>query len=238
MEQPGVSHSAQAVLGSFRLSGQKLRGPWQTLAARWRGAVAGVFPADPAFHGHEGERQLYRYPPVQYRWIDNSPVLFVLGAPMEVAMNHGWPGTHVRLGGEEREILDVEWHPLPLRIETSNRLLRYSFGAPWLALNQENHARYRALDPEGRRAELDRILVGNLLSAFTGLGLQLPIGATIFASVEKPRPRSYVLKGVDLLGFDADFVCNFSLPAGLALGRSVSHGFGWITVTGSLPHSF
>jgi hypothetical protein len=34
-------------------------------------------------------------------------------------------------------------------------------------------------------------------------------------------------EGVSLLGFEGTFVSNLDLPDNLALGRSVTHGFGW-----------
>ena len=35
------------------------------------------------------------------------------------------------------------------------------------------------------------------------------------------------MKGNALIGFRGAFVTNLGLPEGLAIGRSVSHGFGW-----------
>src|ERR1700730_16927182 len=123
-----------AALGKFHLSGPPPKESPQRLASEWRGAVAARFQDEPEFHGHDGDRVLYRYPFVQYRWLEGAPALFAIGASAQRAMSHPWPGTAVQLGGSTHAIVDVEWLPLALSLSHSDRLLRYEFGAPWLAL--------------------------------------------------------------------------------------------------------
>jgi len=64
------------VFGRFRLAEPLTQKSPQTLAARFRGAVASLFADDTAFHGHDGDRTVYRYPEVHYRWVDGAPALF------------------------------------------------------------------------------------------------------------------------------------------------------------------
>jgi len=116
----------------------------------------------------------------------------------------------------------------PLTFEVVGKLKRYVFVSPWLALNQENYRRYKEMSSLERRSELDRVLVGNLLSLFKGLGWILPRGLTVFAAMEQPREVPCTHKGVGLIGFMGSFVTNFELPQSVAVGRAVSHGFGWI----------
>jgi hypothetical protein len=177
------------------------------------------------FHGHDGSRTVFRYPAVQYRWVDGQPCVYAWGAMAERVMAHPWPGTSVEIQGAVRPITDVSWHALPLEGKFSPRLLRYGFRAPWIPLNQSNHARYRTLSPAQRRAELDRILVGNLLSMGQGLGWFFE--DTVYAAVEPTRTCPCVVKDVPHLGFEGSFVTNLELPDHLAVGRSVSHGYGW-----------
>src|SRR5438477_267012 len=40
-----------------------------------RGAIAECFPDNPLFHQHEGDRVLYRYPAIQYRWDGEGAVV-------------------------------------------------------------------------------------------------------------------------------------------------------------------
>jgi len=168
-----------------------------------------------------------RYPEVHYRWIGEGPALFAIGAAAQQAMAHPWPGVTVRLGEHERSVAQVDWSVAAIQRSSSRRLLRYDLGAPWIALNQENHARYRDLGGPARRAELDRILVGNLLTMSQAFGWFYEPQETVYAAFEPEREVPCTVKEVSLLGFAGSFVTNLELPDDLALGRSVSHGFGW-----------
>lgn len=220
---PPPTHAA---LGRVRLLGEALREAPQTLAAWWRGAAASRFPDDVAFHGHDGTRTIARYPEVHYRWLDGAPALFSFGEAAQRAMGHPWPGSELRLGPHVRTIAEVQWNVVPLTRGLSRRLVRYEFRAPWLALNQANYGRYRTMARAERRAELDRILVGNLLSMSTGFGWFFEAGETVYAAADVTREVACTVKDTVLVGFEGSFVCNLELPDHLALGRSVSHGFG------------
>jgi hypothetical protein len=224
--KPTPTHAA---LGRFRLTGAPLRAAPSALAAQWRGAVASLFPASPAFHGHDAAHThtLARYPEVHYRWIADAPALFAIGPAAQQAMAHPWLGAGIRLGEHDLRIAQVDWTVSALERSFSRRLLRYQLGAPWIALNQENHARYRAFDEPARRAEIDRILVGNLLTMSQAFGWFYEPDETVFAAFEPEGEVPCVVKDVSLLGFTGSFVTNLDLPDDLAIGRSVSHGFGW-----------
>lgn len=224
LERTTPTHAA---LGRFRLDGAPLRASAQSLAACWRGAVGDLFRDDTAFHGHEGERTVTRDPTVHYRWIDDAPALFVVGEAAQRAMAHPWPGSTVRIGEHTRRVAQVDWSVTSLQRSLARRLVRYELGAPWIALNQSNHARFRDLDRATRRSELDRILVGNLLTMSQAFGWFYGPDETVYAAFEPTRDVPCVVKGTTLLGFEGSFVTNLELPDHLAIGRSVSHGFGW-----------
>ena len=146
-------------------------------------------------------------------------------------MAHPWPGATLRIGDQERRVVQVDWSVTAAQRALSRRLVRYELGAPWIALNQENHARYRAMSDGARRAELDRILVGNLLSMSKGFGWFYAGGETIYAAFEPACEVRCEVKDTPLIGFEGSFVTNLDLPDDLAIGRSVSHGFGWFRRT-------
>lgn len=220
-------HPTHATFARFRLTARPPRGTAQTLAARWRGAVATLFADDPAFHGHDGDRTLNRYPEVHYRWVEGAPAIFAFGTAAQRIMAHPWPGTTLRLGEEDRRIEQVDWTTLAINRAFSRRLIRYELGAPWIALNQDNHERYKTMDSAARREELDRILVGNLLTMSQAFGWFFEREEIVYAAFEPAGEVPSAVKNVPLIGFAGAFVTNLALPDGLALGRSVSHGFGW-----------
>jgi hypothetical protein len=216
-----------AALGHFRLAAPLQNPSAQALAACFRGAVASLFAADTAFHGHAGDAVKPRYPEVHYRWVDGAPALFALGPAAQRALAHPWPNTVLRLGEEDARVLQVAWTTSAITHEISRRLVRYDFGAPWVALNQDNYARYKSQPRAARREELDRILVGNLLTMSQAFGWYYEPGETVYAAFEPAGEVSATVKGTPLIGFRGTFVTNLALPDGLAVGRSVSHGFGW-----------
>lgn len=223
---PAIGPGVPATLGRFTLVGVLPSDSSQQLAALWRGALAARFPQDADFHGHEGTRTLYRYPPVQYRWTDEGPQVLLIDDAGAALRGQDLSGETLILGGNRLRIKGARWEALTLQVALAATPQRYRFAAPWLALNQDNAERFNHLKDAERLELLQRILVGNLLSTCKGLGWNVP--AKIAVRVEDPRELVCSLKGLPLRGFLATFSCNLHLSAGLALGRSVSHGFGWI----------
>jgi hypothetical protein len=191
-----------------------------------RGAVAGLFPDNPLFHQHDGPRCLYRYPQVQYRWDDEGPLLLGLGEGARFLAGVAWAGTRLRLGERAVTVRDAVCSFRRHEIRPAPRLRRYHFAAPWLPLSQENYQRYRALGPLGQEAERDRLAVAGLLIALRGFGVEFP--GRLFAAFELRSALPCRYKGVELLGFLGRLLANVELPDGLALGRAVSHGYGWV----------
>ena len=60
-----------------------------------------------------------------------------------------------------------------------------------------------------------------------GLGWFYAPGETVYAAFEPAREVHCEVKEVSLIGFEGSFVSNLDLPDDLAVGRSVSLGFGW-----------
>ena len=108
----------------------------------------------------------------------------------------------------------------------TDHLIRYRFMAPWLPLNQELYQRYRELSQAGQIRERDRLAVAGLLISLRGFGVE--IAGRLFAAFEIRSSRACPYKGVQLIGFRGRLLTNLDLPDGFALGRAVSHGYGWI----------
>ena len=191
-----------------------------------RGAVADRFPDNPLFHQHDGERVVYRYPQMQYRWDREGPMIVALGEAARFLTGVDWAGMELRIGGEFLTVRDAVYSFRRHEIRPSPRLMRYRFVAPWLPLSQENYQRYRSMNAAQQVAERDRLAVAGLLIALRGFGVDFP--GRLFAAFELHGARPCHYKGVDLLGFHGRLLANVDLPDGFALGRAVSHGYGWL----------
>ncbi len=176
-------------------------------------------------HGDRG-RDLYRYPLVQYKIVDGMPVI--------LAIEDGIPALEPVILGRECLTLGNQTYPRgELRLELKNCLLgdteepyHYRFCSPWFGLNQDNYRRYAQMGPGDRKALLERVLIGNLLSLSKGLGVTAERRLQVEAALEEVPMR---FKNETILGFGGRFSMNFLIPDLLGLGKSVSRGFGVVT---------
>lgn len=191
-----------------------------------RGAIAGLFPECSLMHQHEGDRLVYRYPRVQYRWDEEGPMLVGLHEGARFLSSVDWTGLELRLGDRTATVTEAQCSFRRHEVRMSETLRRYAFIAPWIPLSQENHARYQTLPLEGRMTELDRLAVAGLLLALRAIGFEVP--GRLYAAFESQRVVECPYKDVQMTGFLGHLLCNVELPEGLAMGRAISHGYGWV----------
>lgn len=206
---------------------QALDGPAEVRARQLRGSVGRCFAGDPLFHQHDGSgRALYRYPRIQYRWQDGCGVVAGWGEAAQHLLAIPWLELELLLGDDAVQIDDISLVTHKVRFGVGPRLLRYRLASPALLLNQKNYRRYRELEPAGRRDELDRLLIAQILTAMRGLGVEFD--GQLYGAFTQVRSVISRYKQQELVGITGQFVCNAVLPAGFAIGHGVSHGFGWI----------
>ena len=209
---------------------RELTGPSQTRARQLRGALAECFSDDPLFHQHDKQGQvLYRYPRVQYRWQEGRGVIAGWGEAARRLPALSWLELELRLGEDSVQVADISLTTHRAQFGVEDWLLRYRFNTPALLLNQKNYHHYRELDEVGRRDQLDRLLVAQLLTALRGLGVHFD--TRLYAAFTRTRTVSSHYKQQELVGLVGQFATNAVLPAGLGVGHGVSHGFGWIVPT-------
>ena len=193
-------------------------------AAKLRGFFATSFNEYALLHQHVADKLIYKYPLIQYKMLEGAPLVLGIEEGAEVLKQIYDKFDEIRIGESKYSIME---RGIALKLEEfgcAKEIFSYKFVTPWLGLSQDNHQRYIGLDRVDRRVLLRRILVGNLLSASKGLDytalehIRLDIGST--------RERMCNLKGVNVIGFDCEFMANFSIPDYLGLGKSVSRGFG------------
>lgn len=193
-----------------------------------RGFFGRAFEEEVLLHHHRPEGGLlYDYPRVQFKVLDRTAHVVALGegGPLVTRI---WPGLdHARLGVEELTILESGLIRRREVLGETDQPITYRFRTPWLALNQENHLRYRRLaNPGEKGALLERILVGNCLSLAKAFGHR--VAAKLDADASGLRPWCSRLKGVEMDSFVGTFRINFQLPARVGVGKSVSRGFGTV----------
>jgi hypothetical protein len=188
-----------------------------------RAAIAAVRPEVDLLHQHGLEGPIYRYPRVLYRVEGRRPMIVAVEEGIEALSSLTLVGESLRLGSTTRIVtdatLEVEDHHLGVTDEPRG----YRFSTPWLALNQENHARFARSGPGEARRFLDLQIANNCLSLAKSFGLRLDRRVVGRVDVRQIPVR---VKQVVMTGFLGNVELNFDIPAGLGLGKMVSKGFG------------
>lgn len=183
----------------------------------------------PLLHNHYDDGRLrYGYPLVQYKVLGGTPVLVGLqeGAKLLTALFSSIQ--MLRIDDREYPVFerDISYKVAP--VGWTEELNDYRFLSLWLPLNQKIYPDYQQKDIPERQSMLARILIGNILSFFKGIGLFLPAGKRVKVSM---RPKNEQLTGFKnqlMTGINGSFTANVLLPDFIGLGKSVSRGYGAI----------
>lgn len=196
---------------------------------QWRGAfieMAGW--ENDYFHNHiDAEKVHYRYPVIQYRIHKRNAAIFALNegvdALQEVLAKHDWT---INWEGSERALMIEDLRMQEHYLRMCARPLTYKL-FKWLPLNQENYQRYQECrNMVERIILLERILGSNLIALCASLDWRLPERLEVsIQHIQQVETVNY--HGIPMLAFNLSYNANILLPPQIAIGRSVSHGFGW-----------
>ena len=196
-------------------------------AQKLRGFFGNYYRNRFEFHQHIGKSLLYRHPLIQYKIIDGIAVLTGIneGAFLLRVIDQF---KEIKLGKESYRIVrqTTAIRKVDIGISTNDES-KYSFLSPWLALNENNYKEYHKIcsSPDGVRALLSRVLIGNLLSFSKSVGY----------SVDEQIEVNFTLDGIEpvvakndtaMLAFKGSFKSNFHLPDLWGIGKLSSMGFG------------
>jgi hypothetical protein len=188
-----------------------------------RAAIASVRPEMDLLHQHGREGLIYRYPRVLYRVEGRRPMIVAVENGIDAVSALTLVGESLRLGSTTRIVTDATLEVGDHQLGETDGPRGYRFSTPWLALNQENHARFARSDLREGRRFLDLQIANNCLSLAKSFGLRVDRRVVARADVRQVPVR---MKQIVMIGFLGTFEVNFHIPAGLGLGKMVSKGFG------------
>lgn len=211
-----------------------IRFPEIALATRDAHKLRGYFGTlfqqhSPLLHNHyEDGSNRYAYPVVQYKVLDKVPTLVGLNEGAELLVKLFLKVQELDIEGKVYPVRqkNIESRQVPVGVDGD--LYAYRFSTLWMALNQENYARYRHYEDKDRQEQLKSILRQNILSFYKGIGHWTE--ERILASV-KVQQRETLFKNQPMLAFTGTFTTNARLPEGIGLGKAVSRGFGTVEAT-------
>jgi len=182
----------------------------------------------PLLHNHWTDGGLrYGYPLVQYKVVDGIPALLGLNEGAELLVELFLKIRELNLDGKIIPLHHKHIQCREVEVGYAEELYRYEFKNLWLALNQQNYKRYRESEEIDRKKILTRILRGNILAVFKGLGIWLEEDQRILCHLSV-HERSTKFKNQPMLAFAGEFTTNALLPPWAGLGKAVSRGFGTV----------
>lgn len=199
---------------------------FKTKASCLRGFFASKFNEYIELHNHNTDKFLYRYPLIQYKFLQNKPFLVGINEGVDVLKEIFDEFEVIKLNGRQYEVTERIISIKKQDFGISKKIIFYEFMTPWLALNSENYNRYISASSNEERVQLlRRQLTGNLLSMSKGLGYTVP--EEIKCDIDLVKIDSKY-KEQQFVSFNGSFMVNFELPDYLGIGKSVSKGHGTV----------
>jgi hypothetical protein len=186
------------------------------------------------FHNHTEEGFRYAYPLIQYKRVGGKPSIICVGEGTQEI-------SHLFQAGKPYD-LRIGHRQMPMSIERldARKHLLQLWDAPirfqirrWLPFNSESYAAYRTKTTDAEQRELlEAILRGQIMAFAKGVAWELPPKEerpVVCKILHLSEPMRYAVRDARLIGFDATFETNTSLPNLIGLGRHVSIGYGVVT---------
>ena len=181
------------------------------------------------FHNHQGDGFRYRYPLIQYKCIKGQATIVCVGEGVEeIGAFFRNSNFMFKLGDKPATQFEIE-SIIPHRtlVQVWNESFAY-YLRNWLPLNPENHQKYMEMEGLVERTQmLEKILVGNILSACKGLEVTIEKGIQC-KILHTGEPRVTRFKGIPYMTLDGEFKSNITLPNYIGLGKGASMGHGII----------
>ena len=194
-----------------------------------RGYFGNLFmEKSPLLHNHYDDGKLrYKYPLVQYKVIDKTPMLVGLAEGAELLLE-----LFTQIKTLELEDLKFNIYSKNIKSELfeprilESKYFHYSFKSLWMALNQTNYRKFTRLLPGAEQTIfLSKILIGNILSFYKGIGYT---AEQKIQSLPNVKPKTTTFRNKRMTGFSGEFYCNAFLPSHIGIGKLVSRGFGTV----------
>lgn len=176
-------------------------------------------------HNHKNNKFIYRYPKVQYKIINNKPIILGINDGANIITNIGINDDMLIIGDKSINTFEKKISINNNEYGISYDYIKYEFLSPWVALNQKNIDIYRNCSDMEKEEMLKKILIGNIISMSKGLNYTVSDEVKCWVNLKKVDVN---IKNIKHTGFMGEFKVNFSIPDYLGLGKNVSKGFGTI----------
>ncbi len=195
-----------------------------------RGYFAHKYSEIEEMHNHKDDKFIYKYPHIQYKVVDKNPVLLGIdeGAVI-IQKNNIFLDDTIKIGDKEITSNQREISCKKVKFGISDKIIKYKFVTPWLALNQKNIRKYNNSDIIEKDKILQSIFIGNILVLSKGMRYTVDRTIKVKLNLKEKRVK---FKGNEMKAFVGEFYTNFEIPDNFGLGKSISRGFGTVKKVG------
>ena len=171
-------------------------------------------------------RSKYLYPRVQVKILNEQIYIVGLNEGVEPVLALIKNLDSFNFGDITLKIEEVETEQNNDPVMMADKLLRYKFITPWVALNAGTNRKYKNLVDEEKILFLNKLLGQNLLFLSKELGLNIDSKIYTKVEVQDIEPNKHDENG--WRSFDAEFKTNFMLPSYIGFGNGITRGYGSI----------
>jgi len=193
-----------------------------------RGFFGNLYRNRPEFHGHRGDKLIYKHPLIQYKVFGGSALIVGLkeGAYLLKALPKL---NYLEIYHQKNQVIKQNATTEVFTFGMTENIITYSFTTPWIGLNEENYKDYMKVrkKPKDVVVLLEKILIGNILSMSKALGYVVEDKIKAILSI-KERGIVEFKNEVELMSFQGEFKINFLIPDFWGLGKLSSRGYGTV----------
>ena len=193
--------------------------------------VKGVFirqyPDQPVIPMLDGTyRDKFLYPRVQVKILNEQIYIIGIHEGVEPVLSLIEKFDIFDFGNITFEIQNTDIEQGDQKFIPTDRLIRYKFITPWVALNQMTGGKYRFLTNQEKPSFLNRLLGQNIvfIAKEVGVNLNNKVFTKVKVSSLFPKPVDDNKWGA----FMGEFKTNFVLPNYIGVGNGITRGYGTI----------
>lgn len=194
-------------------------------SSKIRGYIGNKYKEYTILHNHIEDKFLYRYPMVQYKIINNTPVIIGINDAVELVSSIALTDDKMILNNRDYDVYQKKIDKTIENLETVDDYKTYEFLTPWVALNQNNILEYNKSNNIEKEELLKKILIGNIISLSKGFNYTIDRKLSCWINLKEVDVN---LKGIKHKAFIGKFKINVNIPDYFGIGKSVSRGFGTI----------
>ena len=192
-----------------------------------KGVFMKQFPSEKIIPFLDGRlRTKYLYPRVQVKILNDQIYIAGLNEGVEPVLELIKNLDSFNFGDITLKIEKIETEQNNTPVILTDKLFRYNFVTPWVALNAGTNKKYKNLIEKEKILFLNKLLGQNLLFLSKELGLNIDSKIYTKIEVQDIEPHKHDENG--WRSFDAEFKTNFMLPSYIGFGNGITRGYGSI----------